>query len=115
MGLKSSAAATAAFAGVNGATYAASPDAAPLVLGVTMVLYLVFICFMAIMGAAGFMFGNFEDEDDRQDQCEHRRGAGQSSGTATLISDFRGTGTLLCHGPDHTGGTGVDNYCLLDG
>ena len=69
MGLKSSAAATAAFAGVNGATYAASPDAAPLVLGVTMVLYLVFICFicfMAIMGAAGFMFGNFEDEDDRQ-------------------------------------------------
>lgn len=67
MGLKSSAAATAAFAGVNGATYAASPDAAPLVLGVTMVLYLVFICFMAIMGTAGFMFGNFEDEDDRQD------------------------------------------------
>ena len=67
MGLKSSAAATATFAGVNGATYAASPDVAPLVFGVTMVLYLVFICFVALMGAAGFMFGNFEDEDDRQD------------------------------------------------
>ena len=67
MGLKSSAAATAAFAGVNGATYAASPDAAPLVLGVTMVLYLVFICFQAVFGTIGYMFGNFQDEDDRQD------------------------------------------------
>lgn len=67
MGLKSSAAATAAFAGVNGATYAASPDVAPLVLGVTMVLYLVFICFQAVFGTIGYMFGNFKDDNDRED------------------------------------------------
>mgnify|MGYP000081185067 CR=1 FL=1 len=67
MGLKSTAVATAAYAGANGATYAASPDAAPLVLGITTVLFLVFICFQAVFGTIGFMFGNFEDEDDRQD------------------------------------------------
>lgn len=67
MGLKSTAAATATFAGVNGATYAASPDAVPYVLGVTMVLYLVFICLVALFGAMGYFFGNFEDDEDRED------------------------------------------------
>ena len=32
-----------------------------------MVLYLVFICLVALFGAMGYFFGNFEDDEDRED------------------------------------------------
>lgn len=67
MGMKSTAAATATFAAVNGAAYYASPDAAPYVLGVTGILYLIFLCLITVFGAVGYMFGNFQDEDERED------------------------------------------------
>lgn len=67
MGMKSTATATATFAAINGGAYYASPDAAPYVLGFTGVLYLIFICIITIFGATGYFFGNFEDEEDRED------------------------------------------------
>lgn len=67
MGMKSTATATTAFAAVNGVAFSASPETAPFILGITGVLYLIFICIITIFGAMGYFFGNFEDEEDRED------------------------------------------------
>lgn len=58
---------TTAYVAVNGIAAYSAPEALPYVLGATSILWLAYIMFMVIAGVAGFMYGRFDNEDERQD------------------------------------------------